>query len=593
MLKKHVCDFELSARAVLQVSRMYATFHMNVLSNPAKGQQILNSLTDNTNRNRKRLQHMDGLDKTGIMDDTVLFDDDTAVIVISLELGSLGKILQCNDSVASLFGRARSDLEGQNISVIVPNPFAEVHDGFLKMYKETGHERVVNRVRRLFGLHKSGYVFPVQLLVKQVSGGLDETKFMGILIPLSVPTTEHYLMVDSATGTILRSTANLSSIVDISLNEMVDGRAHIHKLVPDFEVAGMCADEMQPDDGDIGDGNSPGVNVRTIATSPPTPLLSSRQASPTKLNRRMSYAFRPARFNRASYEHRASLDSGVSLVPASPGNLVSALSHHTSSNSHAYRSKQGGSALISKGLLSTTCQVYVQRLTSHVVTVDVVRVVEKFKRSQNLPENMLSPRPDQRRASGSVAVHMSPPKSKPKKKTTFDSTPELFAIEESSDDEHHGGVEYIMGEVEQSADDDPAAGGGNSEPVPLAEEQYPVMMSPKRQRANMLLSALQPTIASIAPQGRSAVVEPADHTSEPSRSLQPVLVSPGSASSDGAPQDQQVNMAALGAGARRPSRSRRAVVTTTRKTLAEAREKLAEFMSNSDQQSDQGTERTL
>jgi len=379
--------------------------------------------------------------------------------------------------------------------------------------------------------------------------------------------------------------------MDISLNEMVDGRAHIHKLVPDFEVAGMSADEMQADDGDIGDGNSPGVNVRTIATSPPTPLLSSRQASPTKLNRRMSYAFRPARFNRASYEHRASLDSGVSLVPASPGNLVSALSHHTSSNSHAYRSKQGGSALISKGLLSTTCQVYVQRLTSHVVTVDVVRVVEKFKRSQNLPENMLSPRPDQRRASGSVAVHMSPPKSKPKKKTTFDSTPELFAIEESSDDEHHGGVEYIMGEVEQSADDDPAAGGGNSEPVPLAaaEEQYPVMMSPKRQRANMLLGVLQPIIESAAPQDRAMAAESANQTGGTARPLQPIIL-PGSASSDGSAQDQPNNMAALGAGARRPSRSRRAVVTTTRKTLAEAREKLAEFMSNSDQQSDQGKE---
>jgi len=92
--------------------------------------------------------------------------------------------------------------------------------------------------------------------------------------------------------------------------------------------------------------------------------------------------------------------------------------------------------------------VSVQRLVAPIVSVDIVRVVEKLKRSQNLPEL--------KRMSSSTGVVVVVPSPKAKgrtlKKTTFDCTPELFAIDENSDDERNGGVEYIAGDDDEDGD---------------------------------------------------------------------------------------------------------------------------------------------
>ena len=389
---------------------------MNVLSNVPKGQQILNSLHDTTNRGRKRLQVMDGLERVGRMDDAVLFDDTTAVIVISLEGTTLGRVLQCNDAVASLFGRARSELEGQNINTIVPNPWSEIHDNFLRLYMETAQERVVNRVRRLFGLHKNGYVFPIQLLVKQVSGGLNATTMMGVLTPLHVPNTDHYAVVDVNTGAVLRCTSNFASIVDISLHDMLEGQVNITSIIPDY-----YAKDTLPADG------------MGAASAHSTPVVSTRRLNGARASPSPNSPVLSAR----GVHHAVNIPVTNTVDGDDTAGCTSAL-----------RSEDGVTVVINKENLSTTCQVYVQRMYARMIVVDILRVVEKQKRSHNLPGKHMSPQVNARHLNSPKAA--SPmPRGRTQKKTHFDDNPELFAIDDDdSDGEVNGGVEYVIAENE-------------------------------------------------------------------------------------------------------------------------------------------------
>ncbi len=53
-----------------------------------------------------------------------------------------------------MFGYTRSELEGRNVSMLVP--YAQHHDGYLQRYITTGQPHILGANQRLIGLHKVG-----------------------------------------------------------------------------------------------------------------------------------------------------------------------------------------------------------------------------------------------------------------------------------------------------------------------------------------------------------------------------------------------------------------------------------------------------
>ncbi|MDD5249131.1 MAG: EAL domain-containing protein [Rhodocyclaceae bacterium] len=75
-----------------------------------------------------------------------------------------GVIVDANPAATRMFGWSREELLGANISIIVPTPLKEKHDGFLRAFSpDRGVKHVLGSGDRLDGQRKDGSCFPVEV----------------------------------------------------------------------------------------------------------------------------------------------------------------------------------------------------------------------------------------------------------------------------------------------------------------------------------------------------------------------------------------------------------------------------------------------
>lgn len=96
-----------------------------------------------------------------------------------------GIIQQINQATQTMFGYTQNELLGKNVNLLVPNPHHEKHDGYIKNYKKEQHSTVINAERDLFGLHKSGQLIPISLVITKMMIH-DELFFIGTVRNISV-----------------------------------------------------------------------------------------------------------------------------------------------------------------------------------------------------------------------------------------------------------------------------------------------------------------------------------------------------------------------------------------------------------------------
>jgi PAS domain S-box-containing protein len=95
-----------------------------------------------------------------------------------------GAILSVNHAAQNLFGYAESEMIGHNVSMLMPEPTASAHDGYLSRYLQTRRPYVIGNRREVNARHKSGRVFPVELAVSQIPEGAGIT-FIGVVRDLT------------------------------------------------------------------------------------------------------------------------------------------------------------------------------------------------------------------------------------------------------------------------------------------------------------------------------------------------------------------------------------------------------------------------
>ncbi|KXZ46983.1 hypothetical protein GPECTOR_39g477 [Gonium pectorale] len=83
-----------------------------------------------------------------------------------------------------IFGYKASELEGQNVNILMPQPFASRHAGYLLNYVNTGRTFVLDNVRHLVALHKRRYIFPIRLGVTVLSGQGADSIFLAVIQPI-------------------------------------------------------------------------------------------------------------------------------------------------------------------------------------------------------------------------------------------------------------------------------------------------------------------------------------------------------------------------------------------------------------------------
>lgn len=86
-----------------------------------------------------------------------------------------GEITLFNPSAERIFGYSKDEVLGRNVSMLMPSPYREEHDGYIHHYHETGVPGAIGRVRKVHGRRKNGEIFPIELSVSAAPTGVART----------------------------------------------------------------------------------------------------------------------------------------------------------------------------------------------------------------------------------------------------------------------------------------------------------------------------------------------------------------------------------------------------------------------------------
>ena len=101
-----------------------------------------------------------------------------------ITIDQFGIIESANSAVSKMFGYSREELLGNNISLLMPDPYRQEHDYYLEKYARTKHAKIIGIGREVEGKKKSGELFPIRLAVSEVNLN-DRILYTGIIHDLS------------------------------------------------------------------------------------------------------------------------------------------------------------------------------------------------------------------------------------------------------------------------------------------------------------------------------------------------------------------------------------------------------------------------
>lgn len=95
-----------------------------------------------------------------------------------------GIIQSFSKAAVRQFGWAPDEVVGHNVSLLMPNPYRDAHNGYLGRYMATGERRIIGIGRVVVGERKDGTTFPMELSIGEMHSS-DRRYFTGFIRDLT------------------------------------------------------------------------------------------------------------------------------------------------------------------------------------------------------------------------------------------------------------------------------------------------------------------------------------------------------------------------------------------------------------------------
>lgn len=99
-------------------------------------------------------------------------------------IDSRGRIEAFNPAAERMFGYTADEVRGENVKMLMPEPYRSEHDGYIGNYLSTGDAKIIGIGREVPARHKDGTEFPCDLAINEMSFAGD-VRFVGTLRDIS------------------------------------------------------------------------------------------------------------------------------------------------------------------------------------------------------------------------------------------------------------------------------------------------------------------------------------------------------------------------------------------------------------------------
>lgn len=121
-------------------------------------------------------------DESKKMDELEALLDAAVDSIVTIDSSAI--VQSANKSAEKLFGYPVDEMVGRNVSILMPDPWASRHDGYIRRYRETGEKRIIGLGREVEGRKKDGSIFPMHLSVTEFWAN-DSVFYCGIIHDLT------------------------------------------------------------------------------------------------------------------------------------------------------------------------------------------------------------------------------------------------------------------------------------------------------------------------------------------------------------------------------------------------------------------------
>ena len=153
-----------------------------------------------------------------------------------------GLVESFNQSAVQMFGYSPLEVVGNNIKMLMPEPYRTEHDAYLDNYQRTGIKKIIGRRREVMGKRKDGSIFPIELGVyetllndrKFFIGSISDISFRKaaeaeLRIAATAFESQQGMLITDANSVILRVNHAFTTITGYTAEEIVGQTPRLFK----------------------------------------------------------------------------------------------------------------------------------------------------------------------------------------------------------------------------------------------------------------------------------------------------------------------------------------------------------------------------